>query len=142
MALKSIGRTHWEGDLFNGSGETTLDTGAAGPMPITWKARAEEHGGLTSPEELIASAHASCFAMSLANTLAKADTPPTSLDTQATVTFVPGTGITEVELSVVGNVPGAEEAAFLEAVNIAKDNCPVSQALKGNVAVSVSASLV
>jgi osmotically inducible protein OsmC len=142
MALKSIGRTHWEGDLFNGSGETTLDTGAAGPMPITWKARAEEHGGLTSPEELIASAHASCFAMSLANTLAKADTPPTSLDTQATVTFVPGTGITEVELSVVGNVPGAEEAAFLEAVNIAKDNCPVSQALKGNVAVRVSASLV
>jgi osmotically inducible protein OsmC len=78
----------------------------------------------------------------LANTLAKADTPPTSLDTQATVTFVPGTGITEVELSVVGTVPGAEEAAFLEAVNIAKDNCPVSQALKGNVAVSVSASLV
>lgn len=141
MALKSIGRTHWEGDLFNGAGETSLDSGAAGPLPITWNARAEEHGELTSPEELIASAHASCFAMSLANTLAKADTPPTSLDTQATVTFVPGTGITEVELSVVGNVPGADEASFSEAVNTAKDNCPVSQALKGNVDISVTSAL-
>ncbi|HEX9762446.1 MAG TPA: OsmC family peroxiredoxin [Acidimicrobiia bacterium] len=142
MSLKSIGRTHWDGDLITGSGETSFDSGAAGPLAITWKARSEDHGGLTSPEELIASAHASCFAMSLASTLAKADTPPTSLDTQATVTFVPGTGITEVELSVVGNVPGVDESAFLEAVNTAKDNCPVSRALKGNVEVSVSGSLV
>jgi len=142
MALKSIGRTHWDGDLLSGSGETSLDSGAAGPLPITWKARTEDHGGLTSPEELIASAHASCFAMSLASTLAKADIPPTSLDTQATVTFVAGTGITTVELSVAGNVPGASEEAFRDAVNTAKDNCPVSRALKGNVDVSVSSSLV
>lgn len=142
MALKSIGRTHWDGDLFNGSGETSLDSGAAGPLAITWKARSEDHGGLTSPEELIASAHASCFAMSLANTLAKADTPPASLDTQATVTFVPGTGITKVELSVVGNVPGADEAGFDAAVNIAKENCPVSKALAGNVEISVTSGLV
>ena len=142
MALKSIGRTHWDGDLLSGSGETSLDSGAAGPLPITWKARTEDHEGLTSPEELIASAHASCFAMSLASTLAKADIPPTSLDTQATVTFVAGPGITTVELSVVGNVPGASEEAFRDAVNTAKDNCPVSRALKGNVEVSVSSSLV
>jgi osmotically inducible protein OsmC len=142
MALKSIGRTHWDGDLLSGSGETSLDSGAAGPLPITWKARTEDHEGLTSPEELIASAHASCFAMFLASTLAKADIPPTSLDTQATVTFVAGTGITTVELSVVGNVPGASEEAFRDAVNTAKDNCPVSRALKGNVEVSVSSSLV
>lgn len=142
MALKSIGRTHWDGDLLSGSGETSLDSGAAGPLPITWKARSEDHGGLTSPEELIASAHASCFAMSLAGALAKADTPPTSLDTQATVTFVAGTGITTVELSVVGNVPGAGTEAFQEAVNTAKDNCPVSRALRGNVEITVSASLV
>jgi osmotically inducible protein OsmC len=142
MALKSIGRTHWDGDLLSGSGETSLDSGAAGPLPITWKARTEDHEGLTSPEELIASAHASCFAMFLASTLAKADIPPTSLDTQATVTFVAGPGITTVELSVVGNVPGASEEAFRDAVNTAKDNCPVSRALKGNVEVSVSSSLV
>ena len=141
MALKSIGRTHWDGDLFNGSGETSLDSGAAGPLRVTWNARAEEHDGLTSPEELIASAHATCYSMSLANTLAKADTPPTSLDTEAVVTFVPGTGITDVELSVVGNVPGVDEAAFLEAAETAKENCPVSKALKGNVNISLRASL-
>lgn len=141
MALKSIGRTHWEGNLFDGSGETSLDSGAAGPLPVHWKARAEEHGSVTSPEELIASAHATCYSMSLSNTLAKADTPPTTLDTEAVVTFVPGTGITDVELSVVGDVPGASEESFLQAAETAKENCPVSQALKGNVNISLTARL-
>ncbi len=141
MALKSTGRTHWVGDLFNGSGETSLDSGAAGPLPVTWKARAEEHGGVTSPEELIAAAHASCYSMSLSNTLAKAGTPPTSLDTEATYTFVPGTGITDVALSVVGNVPGASEESFLEAAQYAKENCPVSMALRGNVEITLEAEL-
>jgi len=93
MALKSIGRTHWEGDLFSGSGSTTLDSGAAAPLEVTWKARAEDHGGLTSPEELIAAAHSACFSMAFSNALAKNDTPPRSLEVQATATFVPGTGM-------------------------------------------------
>jgi len=141
MALKSTGRTHWEGDLFNGSGETSLDSGAAPPMRVTWKARSEEHGGLTSPEELIASAHASCYCMALSNTLAQADTPPTSLDAEATATFVPGEGITAIELSVVGNVEGISEEDFLEAAQTAKENCPVSMALQGNVPISLVATL-
>ncbi|MFQ5522850.1 MAG: OsmC family peroxiredoxin [Acidimicrobiia bacterium] len=141
MALKSTGRTHWEGDLFEGSGVTTLDSGAAEPMRVTWKARSEEHGGLTSPEELIAAAHASCFSMALANTLAKNDTPPTSLDTTATLTFVPGEGITDIQLEVVGRVEGLEEDEFVELAEIAKNGCPVSEAFQGNVPISLKATL-
>ena len=141
MALKSTGRTHWEGDLFNGNGATSLDSGAAGPFPVTWKARSEEHGGVTSPEELIAAAHASCYAMALSNTLAKADTPPETLETQATATFVPGEGITSMELEVKGTVPGISEEDFLAAAEDAKENCPVSQALAGNVPISLVARL-
>ncbi len=141
MALKSTGRTHWEGDLFEGSGVTTLDSAAAEPMRVTWKARSEEHGGLTSPEELIAAAHASCFSMALANTLAKNDTPPTSLDTTATVTFVPGEGITDIQLEVVGRVEGLEEDEFVELAEIAKNGCPVSEAFQGNVPISLKATL-
>jgi len=141
MSLKSTGRTHWDGDLFDGSGETSLDSGATPPMRVTWKARAEDHGGLTSPEELIAAAHASCYSMALSNTLAKAGTPPTSIDTQATATFVPGTGITAMELEVRAAVAGISEDDFLSAAQDAKENCPVSQALKGNVPISLVASL-
>ena len=126
---------------MTGSGETSLDSGAAAPMRVTWKARSEQHGGLTSPEELIASAHASCYCMALSSTLAKAGTPPTSLDAEATATFVPGEGITSIELSVVGNVEGISEDDFLKAANTAKENCPVSQALKGNVPISLVATL-
>ena len=142
MALKSTGRTHWEGDLFGGSGTTSLESGAAGPMEVTWKARSEEHGGVTSPEELIAAAHASCYAMALSNTLAEAGTPPGTLDTQATATFVPGDGITSMELEVTGQVSGISEAEFLAAAETAKENCPVSQALAGNVPISLVAKLV
>ncbi len=90
MALSSTGRAHWEGDLFSGSGVASLDSGATGPLDVTWKARAEDHGGLTSPEELIAAAHASCYSMAFSNGLAKNETPPTSLDVSVTITFVPG----------------------------------------------------
>lgn len=141
MALKSIGRTHWEGDLFNGSGITTLDSGAAGPLPVTWRARAEEHGSLTSPEELIAAAHASCYSMAFSNALTKNETPPTSLDVQATATFVPGEGITLMELEVTGVVDGIDEDEFLEIAETAKNGCPVSQALAGNVEITLGASL-
>ena len=141
MALKSTGRTHWDGDLFNGSGVTSLDSGAAEPMAVTWKARSEDHGGLTSPEELIASAHASCYSMAFANTLAKNETPPTSLDVVATATFVPGDGITLMELSVIGSVEGISEEVFADLAETAKNGCPVSQALAGNVPITLEATL-
>lgn len=141
MALSSTGRTHWEGNLFEGAGTTSIDSGAAEPMQVTWRARTEEHGGLTSPEELIAAAHSSCYSMAFSNTLAKNDTPPTSLDVTATATFVPGEGITTMELEVVGDVDGITEDEFRELAEVAKDGCPVSQALAGNVEITVKASL-
>lgn len=141
MALRSTGRTQWNGDLMSGSGTTTLESGAAGPMQVTWKARTEEHGGLTSPEELIAAAHASCYSMAFSSTLAKAGTPPTTLETEATATFVPGEGITSMELTVRGTVEGISEEDFLAAAENAKENCPVSKALKGNVPITLNASL-
>jgi lipoyl-dependent peroxiredoxin len=141
MALESTGRAHWEGDLQNGNGTVTLETGAAPQMTVTWKARSEDHGGLTSPEELIAAAHASCFSMAFSGALGRNGTPPNSLDTSATATFVPGTGITTMALSVKGDVPGVSEEEFLAMANAAKENCPVSMALKGNVAITLEASL-
>jgi lipoyl-dependent peroxiredoxin len=141
MALQSTGRTRWEGDLLTGSGMTTLESGATAPMAVTWKARSEEHGGLTSPEELIAAAHATCYSMALSNTLAKAGNPPETLETQATATFVPGEGITAMDLEVKGTVPGISEEDFLAAAQTAKETCPVSQALAGNVPISLVASL-
>jgi osmotically inducible protein OsmC len=141
MALKSIGRTHWEGDLFSGSGSTTLDSGAAAPLEVTWKARAEDHGGLTSPEELIAAAHSACFSMAFSNALGKNETPPKILDVKATATFVPGTGITLMELEVVGDVDGITADEFLALSEAAKNGCPVSQALAGNVEITLNASL-
>jgi len=141
MALRSTGRTHWEGDLTSGSGTTTLESGAAGPMQVTWKARTEDHGGLTSPEELIAAAHASCYSMAFSSALAKAGTPPTTLETEATATFVPGEGITSMELTVRGTVEGISDEDFQSLAEAAKENCPVSKALKGNVSITLVASL-
>ena len=141
MALDSIGRTHWEGDLFNGSGTASLESGAAQPMQVSWNARTEDHGGLTSPEELIAAAHSACYSMAFSNGLAKNETPPTSLDVTATATFVPGEGITTMRLRVVGSVDGISEEKFQELAEVAKDGCPVSKALQGNVEISVEASL-
>ncbi len=141
MALDSTGRTHWEGDLFNGSGNTILDSGAAPPMEVTWKARSEEHGALTSPEELIAAAHSACFSMAFSNTLAKNDTPPTSLDVEAIATFVPGEGITKMALKVTANVDGIADEVFQDLAETAKNGCPVSQALAGNVDITLEAVL-
>ncbi|HEU4321134.1 MAG TPA: OsmC family peroxiredoxin [Acidimicrobiia bacterium] len=141
MALDSTARTHWEGDLFNGSGTASMDSGAGGPLQVTWKARAEEHGSTTSPEELIAAAHSACYSMAFSNALAKNETPPTSLDVTATATFVPGTGITTMALTVVGDVEGIDEEKFQELAQAAKNGCPVSQALAGNVDITLEASL-
>jgi lipoyl-dependent peroxiredoxin len=141
MAMRSTASTRWEGDLFNGKGVTSLATGAAGPLPVNWKARSEGEESTTTPEELIAAAHASCFSMAFSGALAKNETPPTTLEVEATATFVPGTGITTMELSVVGTVDGISEDRFLELAELAKDNCPVSKALAGNVEMTLSASL-
>ena len=132
----------WSGDLQGGSGMIeSVGSGAFGPLPVSWKARTEEPGGNTSPEELLAAAHAACFSMALSGALARQGNPPEALSTSATVTFVPGTGVTKSVLDVEGTVPGLDEAGFREAAEGAKENCPISQALKGNVELSVTARL-
>lgn len=140
MATTRSAHTVWQGDLKSGSGTVELDSSGIGSYPVTWASRAEEPAGRTSPEELIAAAHSSCFSMALSNGLNAAGTPPTRLATQAEVTFVPGTGITGIHLTVEGEVPGAEEAAFVSAAEDAKANCPVSQALSGTE-ISLTAKL-
>ena len=142
MALDSTGRAHWEGDLATGAGMASLDSGAAPPMKVTWKARAEDHGGLTSPEELIAAAHASCFSMAFSARLGKAGLAEITLDTEATATFVPGEGITNIVLKVSGAVPGITADDFEALARDAKLNCPVSQALSGNVPISLELTLL
>ncbi len=133
----------WNGDLLGGSGTIdSVGSGALGPLDVSWPARSEDaSGGKTSPEELIAAAHASCFSMAFAGALAKAGTPPERLQTSAVVTFVPGTGITKVALSVEGTVDGLDEDAFRAAAEDAKQNCPVSKALAGVGEITVDARL-
>ena len=140
MSTTRTATTRWEGSLFEGSGRVTMVSSGVGEFDVTWPSRAEEPAGRTSPEELIAAAHSSCFSMALSNGLAKAGTPPTSLDTTAEVTFQPGTGITGIHLTVVGDVPGMSADDFAAAAEDAKANCPVSQALTGTT-ISLSASL-
>jgi osmotically inducible protein OsmC len=131
MADRSASVT-WQGDLMSGSGEIDeVPSGAFGPLQVTWRARAEESNGKTSPEELLAAAHATCFAMSLSLGLAQAGHAPERLQTSATVTFVPGTGVTKSALTVKGSVPGISEDEFRAAAENAKENCPVSKALGG-----------
>lgn len=142
MAAEKHAEVTWRGDLINGAGTIErVDSGAFGPLGVSWPARTGDEGGLTSPEELIAAAHSACFSMALSNGLTKGGAPPESLSVSATVTFVPGTGITTSALEVVGKVAGISEAAFGEAAEQAKENCPVSSSMKGNVEMSVTARL-
>ena len=143
MATERRARVTWQGSLLEGSGRIEeVGSGAIGPLDVTWASRAEDPNGRTSPEELIAAAHASCFSMALSHALAGAGNPPERLTTSATVTFVPGTGITKSVLDVEGSVPGLDEDGFREAAESAKDGCPVSQALKNNVEITLNARLV
>ena len=130
MATTRTAAAHWEGSLMEGSGEVTLQSSGVGTYAVSWPSRAEEANGQTSPEELIAAAHSTCFSMALSHALAQAGTPPTTIDTTAEVTFQPGTGITGIALSVTGDVPGVTAEQFEEAAQGAKEDCPVSQALK------------
>lgn len=133
----------WSGSLMDGAGTiTSVGSGAFGPLDVTWAARAEaDSAGLTSPEELIAAAHASCFSMALSHGLAQDGTPPEKLETSATVTFVPGTGVTKIALTVRGTVPGLDETAFVAAAEAAKENCPLSKALAAVPEITLDASL-
>jgi lipoyl-dependent peroxiredoxin len=132
----------WTGSLTEGSGRIeSVGSGVFGPLDVTWASRTEEPAGRTSPEELIAAAHASCFSMALSNGLAQAGSPPDRLRTSATVTFVPGTGITKIALSVRGSVPGMDEAGFLEKAEVAKLTCPVSKALAAVPEITLDAAL-
>jgi lipoyl-dependent peroxiredoxin len=140
MATVRTATTHWEGSLFEGSGQVTLDTSGLGTYDVTWASRAEDANGRTSPEELIAAAHSSCFSMALSNGLNSAGTPPQALDTKADVTFQPGTGITGIHLTVVGTVEGISGDDFVKAAEDAKRNCPVSQALRATE-ITLTASL-
>ncbi|MEO3749118.1 OsmC family protein [Streptomyces sp. B6B3] len=131
MATTRIATTNWEGPLMQGAGTVELNSSGVGKFDVTWASRAEDPGGRTSPEELIAAAHSSCFSMALSHGLAGAGTPPESVQTQASVTFQPGEGITGIVLSVKARVPGISAEDFQAAATTAKENCPVSKALAG-----------
>ncbi|MEU9081806.1 OsmC family protein [Streptomyces sp. NPDC048357] len=140
MATTRHAHTVWEGDLLKGKGVVTLDSSGLGSYDVSWPARTEAANGKTSPEELIAAAHSSCFSMALSHGLAGAGNPPTRLETKADVTFQPGEGITGIHLTVEGEVPGLDNDAFVAAAEDAKKNCPVSQALTGTT-ITLSAKL-
>ena len=129
MATTRRASTIWNGPLLTGSGQVNMESSNVGTFPVSWPARSEEPNGKTSPEELLAAAHATCFAMAFSNGLAKAGTPPTQLRTAAEVDFQPGVGITAIRLFVSGDVPGLDHEGFATAAESAKENCPVSKAL-------------
>jgi len=142
MATDRKAEVTWQGDLMSGSGSVdSVTSGAFGGLDVSWLARTEEPNGKTSPEELIAAAHAACFSMAFSNVLAQAGHAPEQLNTSATVTFQPGEGITKSALEVVGRVPGMDATEFEEAAMKAKENCPVSKALAGVPEISVNAAL-
>jgi lipoyl-dependent peroxiredoxin len=129
MATTRIANAHWEGSLFEGAGNVSLDSSGLGNFDVTWASRAEDPNGRTSPEELIAAAHSACYSMALSNGLASAGHAPQALDTKAEVDFVPGKGITEIRLTVRGAVEGMSNDEFVGYAEDAKVNCPVSKAL-------------
>lgn len=140
MATTRRATTNWAGSLLDGSGQVTLESSDLGTFDVTWASRSEEPNGRTSPEELIAAAHSSCYSMAFSNALAKADHAPEKLVVSAAVTFQPGEGITGIHLTVVGTVPGLDEADFLRMAEEAKVGCPVSKALTGTT-ITLEASL-
>ena len=146
MAISRFAEATWQGSLLEGSG--TIDyvsSGAFTRLPVTWASRTEEHNGRTSPEELIAAAHASCFSMAFSARLAKNNTPAAKLSVKAVITFDKGDAgwkIARSDITVRGDVPGIDQATFLTLAEDARDNCPVSVALKGNVELAVDAQLL
>jgi osmotically inducible protein OsmC len=134
----------WEGDLAKGSGTVKVGSGATGELPVTWASRTERSEGKTSPEELIAAAHAACFSMALSNALAEGGAAPERLEVSATCSLdrvAEGLKITSMDLDVRGRVPGLDPDRFRDAAEQAKNGCPVSGALKGNVEIRLNATL-
>ena len=146
MEITRHAEVTWSGDLTSGSGTINyVSSGAFSRLPVTWASRTEAHNGRTSPEELIAAAHASCFSMAFSARLGKNGTPAARLDTKVVITFAKGDAgwkIATSTITVKGDVPGIDLETFKALAEDAKDNCPVSVALKGNVDLVVDASLV
>jgi osmotically inducible protein OsmC len=140
MATTRNATTTWQGTLLEGSGRVEMQSSGIGTYDVSWPARAEEPNGKTSPEELIAAAHSSCFSMAFSSGLTKAGTPPDQLVTTAAVTFQPGEGITGIHLTVRGTVPGISAEDFVAAAEAAKEGCPVSKAL-GGTTITLDAAL-
>ena len=144
MAVERTANAVWEGDLMSGSGTVSTQSGVVDNATVKWSSRAEQADENTSPEELIAAAHATCVSMALANGLAEAGNPPQRLESEATATFEQtpdGFRLTTMRLTIRGQVDGVDEEQFRQAAEGAKENCPVSQALTGNVDISMDASL-
>ncbi|MDQ0734385.1 OsmC family protein [Arthrobacter agilis] len=141
MATVRTAHTVWSGDLPSGSGQVTLDSSGLGSYDVTWKARAEQSGGKTSPEELIAAAHSACFSMAFSHALGEEGKTPERVETKAEVDFQPGTGITAIRLTLDATVPGLSEEDFQRVAQAAKEGCPVSQALAGVKDISLTATL-
>lgn len=140
MATTRTASARWEGSLIDGAGQVSLESSGIGTYDVTWASRAEQPEGRTSPEELIAAAHSSCYSMALSNVLTTAGSPPELLETSADVTFQPGEGITGIHLVVRGTVAGMSTKDFLEAAEDAKVNCPVSMAF-GDTPITLDAAL-
>lgn len=140
MSVTSEATAQWKGTLFEGSGQVSLTSSGQGPYPVNWKARSEGSDSVTTPEELIAAAHAACYCMAFSNALTQNGTPPQSLEASASVTFTPGTGITGSHLNVSAVVPGIDEEDFDRIAEEAKAGCPVSKALAG-IEITLEASL-
>ena len=141
MGVRSSASARWQGSLIEGSGTVSPASGAFAEQEVTWARRAEGEGTGTTPEELLAAAHAACFSMALSHQLAQGGNPPESLETSAEVEFVAGEGVKSSHITVRGRVPGIDAGEFREAAEGAKDGCPISGALKGNVELSVDATL-
>ncbi|KHK96177.1 peroxiredoxin [Microbacterium mangrovi] len=140
MSVTSEASATWSGSLFEGSGEVALESSNQGPFAVNWKARSEGSTSVTTPEELIAAAHSSCFNMAFSLALAENGTPPQKLETTASVTFIPGTGITGSHLNVNAEVAGLSQEDFARLAQEAKAGCPVSAALAG-IEITIEATL-
>ena len=136
--LVSTANSVWQGGLADGSGTVSFASGATGPLAVSWASRTEAANGKTSPEELIGAAHAACYSMALSHEIAGAGGTPKELDVTAKVTFVAGTGITGVALTVSGQVEGLDDDGFRKAAEAAKEGCPVSQALSVPITLTVN----
>lgn len=144
MGVQKTAEVTWENDLITGSGVVKFGSGAIPETGVTWASRTENLGGKTSPEELLAAAHASCYSMALSASLARNKTPPKRLEIKATASFDrvgDGWKVTSIALSVTGYVSGIDGQKFAELAEAAKINCSISQALKGNVAITLNARL-